>query len=129
MKTPQKLGPRAGVVDAESDRAKPLRVRLRGAESNFQKRVVRFVSDYARQRLGLSTFKSLYSIIIGNTDPGKSVENGRIFETMVFRLLHGGWRPEDGVQRGGALERELASTSPLEIVPGARTRTLDVSPP
>ena len=110
----------AGVVDSESDRAKPLSSVFGfevQADSNFQKRVVRFVSDYARQRLGLSTFKSLYSIIIGNTDPGKSVENGRIFETMVFRLLHGDFKKNS---RPRALSKWFL---------GARTGTVDVASP
>ena len=78
-------------VDAEHDQEKPLSAVFAfdvPAKSNFQNRTVCFVSDYARQKIGLSTFKSLYNSIISNTDRHKNPEYGSIFEMLVFKLLH-----------------------------------------
>ena len=97
-------------VEADHHRDKPLSS-IFGfyvlPDSNFKQVVVGFVSAYARRRLNLAAFRSLYNSIIRNTVNRKSMELGRIFEDLVFKFveksgLRFGVHPME-VQKGGTM--------------------------
>ncbi len=80
----------AGGVETDHHRDKPLSSVFAFYErpgSNFKEVVVGFVSDYARQKLGLAAFKSVYNSILSSTDPFRNAEYGYIFEALVFRFV------------------------------------------
>jgi hypothetical protein len=87
----------AGGVEADQEKDKPLSA-VFGFDvvpgSNYQKRTVHFVSNYARLQLGLSSLKSVYNSIVSNTQPSKNAELGNVFESVVYRLLQGGWKSQ-----------------------------------
>jgi hypothetical protein len=87
----------AGGIEADHDSEKPLSAVFSFdvvPGSNYQERTVRFVSDYARQQLGMATLKSIYNSIISNTNPHRNTELGRTFELVVYRLLQNGWHTQ-----------------------------------
>lgn len=58
---------------------------------NYKSRIVRFVSNYARSRLGLRTVCKMWDYLFDNSDPQKNTALGYEFERLVYCLLQTGW--------------------------------------
>lgn len=85
----------AAGLDADQEKDKPLSAVFAidvEPHSHFQVRLVRFVSDFARMRLGLATLKHVYDSIVSNMDSRRNAELGATFESVVYRFLHHGWK-------------------------------------
>jgi energy-coupling factor transporter ATP-binding protein EcfA2 len=61
------------------------------AADKFRKATPQFVSNYARDRMTFNTFTYMYNRIANNKNPDNSVNMGKDFEWIVFKLLHSGW--------------------------------------
>jgi len=109
----------AGMVDADESKRKPLSA-VFGFDvvpgSNYTKCTVRFVSDYARSRIGLRNFKIIYNAIVSSTEPERNSELGRIFEILVFKLLHAGWNISMTVL---SKHSQLGKEVPHSVKPGS----------